>query len=60
MKTFRYKCISEDGAKVSGVIKSYDEFEAVSSLRESYKIVTDIEEVKETDEKRTQKEEGRF
>ena len=51
MKTFRYKCISEDGAKVSGVIKSYDEFEAVSSLRESYKIVTDIEEVKETDEK---------
>ena len=49
MKTFRYKCISADGVKTSGIIKSYDEFEAVSKLRESYNLVTSIEEVQDTD-----------
>ena len=52
MKTFRYKCISADGVKTSGIIKSYDEFEAVSKLRESYNLVTRIEEVQDTDGER--------
>ena len=52
MKTFRYKCISADGVKTSGIIKSYDEFEAVSKLRESYNLVTSIEEVQDTDGER--------
>ena len=49
MKTFRYKCVSHDGVKATGIIKSYDEFEAVSKLREEYKLVTDIEEVGDED-----------
>ena len=49
MKTFRYKCLSEDGVKTSGILKSYDEFEAVAKLREEFKIVTDIEEIGDED-----------
>ena len=48
MKTFRYKCVAKDGTKTVGIIKSYDEFEAVAKLREDYKIVTGIEEVKDS------------
>ncbi len=48
MKTFRYKGLSPDGVNTSGVIKAYDEFEAVSQLRENHTIITKIEEVKET------------
>ncbi len=49
LKTFRYKAISQDKVKVSGVIKAYDEYEAVTKLRENCSIVTAIEEVKESD-----------
>ena len=49
MKTFRYKAVSPDKIKVSGVIKAYDEYEAVTKLRETCSIVTGIEEVKESD-----------
>lgn len=48
MKTFQYKAISKDGAKISGVIRSYDEFEAVATLRETCNVITRIEEVAET------------
>ena len=48
MKTFRYKCVAGDGTRTSGIVKSYDEFEAVAKLREQYKIVTGIEEVKDS------------
>ncbi len=48
MKTFRYKGISPDGVATSGVIKAYDEFEAVAQLREHHTIITKIDEVKET------------
>ena len=48
MKTFRYKAISPDNVKVSGVIKAYDEYEAVAKLRETCSIVTGIEEVEES------------
>lgn len=47
MTTYKYKGISADGAKVSGVIRAYDEFEAVSQLRESCSVVTKIEAVAE-------------
>lgn len=48
MKTFRYKAISPDNIKVSGVIKAYDEYEAVTKLRETCSIVTGIEEVRDS------------
>lgn len=48
MTTFRYKGISTEGAKVSGIINAYDEFEAVSQLRETCSVVTAIEPVKES------------
>ena len=47
MTTFKYKGLSPDGAKVSGVIKAYDEYEAVSQLRETCSVVTRIEAVPE-------------
>ena len=47
MITYRYRGQTEHGAKVSGVIRAYDEYEAVSKLRESCAIVTKLEEVKE-------------
>lgn len=47
MITYRYKGQSADGAKVSGVIRAYDEYEAVSQLRDTCAFVTKLEEVKE-------------
>ena len=47
MTTFKYKGLSPDGEKVSGVVKAYNEYEAVSQLREKFAVVTHIEEVKE-------------
>ncbi len=48
MTTYQYKGISPDGAKVSGVIKAYDEYEAVARLRERCAVVTRIAAVPET------------
>lgn len=48
MTTFRYKGLSSDGVKVSGVISAYNEFEAVSRLRDTCSIITKIEPVEET------------
>lgn len=48
MTTYKYKGLSPDGAKVSGVIQAYNEYEAVSHLRETCSVITRIEEVKET------------
>ena len=48
MTTYKYKGLSPDGAKLSGVIKAYNEFEAVAQLRETCSVITKIEEVKET------------
>ena len=47
MTTYRYKGQTVDGAKVSGVIRAYDEFEAVAKLRDTCAFVTKLEEVKE-------------
>lgn len=49
MTTYRYKGLSPDGVKVTGVIHAYDEYEAVSQLRETCSIITKIEPVKETE-----------
>lgn len=47
MTTYRYKGQTVDGAKVSGVVRAYDEFEAVAKLRDTCAFVTKLEEVKE-------------
>ena len=48
MTTYKYRGLSPDGAKVSGVIKAYNEYEAVARLRQTCSVITKIEEVKET------------
>ena len=48
MTTYKYRGLSLDGAKVSGVIKAYNEYEAVARLRQICSVITKIEEVKET------------
>ena len=48
MTTYRYKGLSPDGAKLSGVIQAYNEYEAVSQLRETCSIITQIEPVRQT------------
>ncbi len=48
MTTYKYKEAFPDGAKLSGVIKAYNEFEAVAQLRELAPSSPKIEEVKET------------
>ena len=48
MTTYKYRGLSEDGAKVSGVIQAYNEYEAVSQLRDTCYVITRIEAVKET------------
>ena len=48
MQTFKYKGISRDGQEISGIIKAYDEYEAVANIRETCRIVTKIEEIPES------------
>lgn len=50
MTTFRYKGQTAGGAKVSGVLRAYDEFEAADKLRESFAIITKLEAVPEKKE----------
>ena len=50
MTTFRYKGQTAGGAKVSGVLRAYDEFEAADKLRESVAIITKLEAVPEKKE----------
>lgn len=49
MTTYRYKGLSPDGVKLSGVIQAYNEYEAVSRLRETCSVITKIEEVKQSE-----------
>ena len=48
MTTFKYRGISPDGEKVSGIIKAYNEYEAVAQLGDTCPVITNIHEVKET------------
>ena len=45
MTTYKYKGVSKEGANISGVIRAYDEFEAVSYLRDTCSIITKIEPI---------------
>lgn len=46
MISYRYKALSNDGAKVNGVVEAIDEMHAVEKIREKCPIVIDISEVK--------------
>lgn len=46
MKAYKYKALSHSGKKLSGVVEAYDEFEAVSKIKESCNVILDIVEVK--------------
>ena len=48
MNTYRYKAQSASGEVVRGVLKAYDEFEAVAAIKQENPIVLDIQEVPET------------
>ncbi|MBR5341377.1 MAG: type II secretion system F family protein [Erysipelotrichaceae bacterium] len=48
MITYKYSAISKDGAKVSGIIKAIDEYQAVERVKAQYPVVVKIDEVKDT------------
>jgi len=45
MPMFRYKAISSDGAKVSGVVNAYDRYQAVNQIKEDGSVVLSVEKV---------------
>lgn len=45
MPNFKYRAVTNDGVKVSGVIEAYDEFEAVDQIKRTCRVVTYITEV---------------
>lgn len=45
MPMFRYKAVSSDGAKVSGVVSAYDRFQAVNQIKEDGSVVLSVEQV---------------
>ena len=45
MQTFKYKAVSRDGAKVTGVVEAFDEYAAVAKIKETCSVVTKITEV---------------
>lgn len=47
MTAYKYQALSSDGAKVSGVIEAYDEFEAVAIIKQDCDIVLDIKPVRQ-------------
>ena len=48
MITYKYTAISKDGAKVTGVIKAIDEYQAVDRIKAQHPVVVKIDEVKDT------------
>ena len=52
MNTYRYKAQSGSGETVHGVIKAYDEFEAVARIKQENPIVLEINEVPESKRER--------
>lgn len=52
MTAFKYSALTPEGKKISGVIKAYDEYEAVAKIKEDGNIVEKIEEVPEGDGKK--------
>ncbi len=47
MTTFKYTGLTVGGAKVSGIVEAYDEYEAVASLRDRVPVITEISAVSE-------------
>ena len=47
MTTFKYRGLTLEGQKVSGVVKAYNEYEAVTQLRATCAVITAIAPVKE-------------
>ncbi len=45
MPMFRYKALSPDGAKISGVVNAYDRFQAVNQIKEDGSVVLSVEQV---------------
>ncbi len=45
MPMFRYKALSSDGAKVSGVVNAYDRYQAVNQIKEDGSVVLSVEQV---------------
>lgn len=48
MITYKYSAVSKDGAKVTGVIKAIDEYQAIDRIKAQYPVVVKIDEVKDT------------
>lgn len=46
MLTYKYKALSKDGAKVSGVVEAMDEYGAVEKIKASCPVVLSIDQVK--------------
>lgn len=47
MTAYKYKALSRDGSKVSGVVEAYDEFEAVAKIKADCSVVLKITPVAE-------------
>ncbi len=49
MPKYQYHALARDGTKAEGIIDAYDELAAVDAIKESFPIVTDIKEVRESE-----------
>lgn len=47
MATYKYTALSNNGQRVSGIMEGYNELDAVDRIKQSYKILLEIKEVKE-------------
>jgi len=48
MPKYQYHALAQDRTEAVGVVDAYDEFAAIDAIRESFPIVTDIREVRES------------
>jgi type IV pilus assembly protein PilC len=60
VQTFKYKAISKDGAKVSGMVEAFDEYAAVTKIKETCAVVTALSEVQETQTEKKELSRGRI
>lgn len=47
MATYKYTALSNNGQRVSGIMEGYNELDAVDRIKQTYKIILNISEVKE-------------
>lgn len=47
MATYKYTALSHNGQRVSGIMEGFNELDAVDRIKQSYKIILNISEVKE-------------